>query len=166
MVRWRMTLLSVGMVLACGGMVMAQGSGSSRYESRPARRRVETPRSASAQKAMPGRPVTVVGTLVDMKCYTMMPAANIGDDHRTEDGTVMEGCAAACAKMGIPVGIVPGGKAGGHALVLAVPAKQLAPHMGRTARVMGRQVGESLIVKSIQVQEDGSWKTVKVKTMM
>lgn len=52
---------------------------------------------AADKKMATAKPVTVEGTLIDTKCYSMNPA-NKGNDHETPSGKV-EACAAACAKM-------------------------------------------------------------------
>ncbi len=85
----------------------------------------------SAQHPMGGMGGThLEGTLVDTKCYTMMPDMNAGLDHKGMgmDGKMMEvkNCAKLCAKMGIPVALL---EKGGKTHVLAAPANQIADYM-------------------------------------
>lgn len=113
--------------------------------------------------AMP-KPVTIEGTLVDSKCYSMN-AMNSGNDHMTPKGEV-KACATACASMGIPVGVLD--KKGALTIVIA-PANLFASHMTKTARVTGAPAvdGHGVIADKVEVKEaDGSWKDVPVVTMM
>ena len=45
--------------------------------------------------------ITVSGSLIDTKCYSM-DSRNMGNDHITPMGE-MKGCGTLCAKLGIPV---------------------------------------------------------------
>ena len=114
--------------------------------------------------------VTVTGTLVDTKCYGMMPEANIGNTHKMMKGDKMMDapkCATACAAMGIPAGIVEGGKAGNQTYVLITPTNQLKKHMSKEARVTGEIAYEGAIMPmKIEVKEDGEWKDITPKAMM
>lgn len=98
----------------------------------------------------------VEGTLVDGKCYLGMGAK--GNDHGD-----IPGCGEACAKMGIPTGVLT---ADGKYYTLVIPATQVAKYVGQTVRVEGMVKGESLIAKALEVKEGGSWKKVKLGTMM
>mgnify|MGYP006305993229 CR=1 FL=1 len=109
---------------------------------------------------------TFSGTLVDTKCYSMMPDANKGNEHIVmKDGekVKMPGCATACANMGIPVALLDDA---GESHVLAVPATQLAEFMSLKARIEGQKKTGVLIPDKIEVQKDGKWKEVKIATMM
>jgi len=105
---------------------------------------------------------TFKGTLVDTKCYSMMPKANKGNDHKTPKGK-MPNCATACANMGIPVALLD---KDGNQHVLAVPANQLADHMAKEARIDGKLASGVLIPEKIEVKEGQEWKEVKIATMM
>jgi len=110
------------------------------------------------------KPATVMGTLVDTKCYGMMPA-NIANDHKTPKGT-MPKCATACASMGIPVAVLTDE---GEVIVLVAPAASFADHMAHTIKVTGMKVfeGSSMIVDKAEVKsKDGKWSEVKIATMM
>lgn len=98
---------------------------------------------------------TAEGTLVDSKCYGMM-RSNTGNDHQSPDG-VMKGCAAKCAKDGIPVGVL---QANGKVLILAAPAKAFAPYMANHVRVVGLVPFDGTIIpEKIEVRSaDGKWK--------
>jgi hypothetical protein len=115
--------------------------------------------------------ITVTGTLVDTKCYGMMPKANIGNDHKVPgpDGKMMEvpSCATACSAMGIPAGIVEGGKAGNKTYVIIASTTQLKSHMAKEARVVGEPVfGGGIIAEKIEVKENGKWVDVTPAAMM
>ncbi len=107
--------------------------------------------------------VTVEGTLVDSKCYGMMQS-NTGNDHQSPDG-VMKGCAAKCAKDGIPVAVL---QKNGKVLILSAPAKVFAPHMAKHVRVVGMVPFEGTIIpEKVEVQSAGDkWEEVKITTMM
>jgi type 1 fimbria pilin len=117
---------------------------------------------AEAGKA--GKEVTLTGTLVDTKCYSMMPAANKGNDHMTPQGQIPS-CATACASMGIPVGILT---AEGDLVVLIAPAPALSPHLAKNARVTGTisPDGNSVVAGQLEVQEGEQWQEVAITTMM
>ncbi len=110
--------------------------------------------------------VTVEGTLVDTKCYGMNHD-NLGVDHMTPKGN-MPNCAQACANMGIPVGVLKGGKKGGDVYVLITPSMALADHMAKTVKVVGMKTFDGAITPSqIFIKNDeGKWEEVKVGTMM
>ena len=110
------------------------------------------------------KPSTVMGTLIDTKCYGMMPS-NIANDHETPKGT-MPKCATACANMGIPTAVLTDD---GDVIVLVAPAAAFADHMSHTIKVTGMKVfdGSSIIVDRAEVKgKDGKWSEVKIATMM
>ncbi|MBI2570599.1 MAG: hypothetical protein HYV63_26655 [Candidatus Schekmanbacteria bacterium] len=117
----------------------------------------------SGSKAAMAAEATVTGTLVDTKCYSMN-AMNSGNDHMTPNGEV-KGCAATCAGMGIPVGLVDDA---GHLHVVIAPASLFAPHMTKTARVTGMVApdGAGIVASKAEVKEGESWVEVKLATMM
>ncbi len=138
--------LTVGVVLLLSGaMLFAAGQGKKKMK-------------------MKMKTVTVTGTLIDTKCYGMNHD-NIGNDHITPKGKVPN-CASACASMGIPVGVLIGGKKGGDVVFLITPAGQLAKYMAKTARVTGQKAIGGLIPMKIEVKENGKWKKVNIATMM
>lgn len=109
---------------------------------------------------------TFSGTLVDTKCYSMMPDANQENEHivmKKGEKLKMPGCATACANMGIPVALLD---KNGKSHVLAVPAKQLADYMALEARIEGKKMTGVLIPDKIEVKKDGKWKEVQIATMM
>jgi hypothetical protein len=117
------------------------------------------------KKEMP-KPETVQGTIVDMKCFSMN-AANSGNDHMTPKGQ-MPACATACAKMGIPVGILVESKDDSRLLVIITPASMLADHMAKEARITGMPAldGHGIIPDKVQVKNGDKWEEVKIATMM
>jgi len=124
---------------------------------------VGTPSGAGSGTAA-AAPSTVTGILVDTHCYSLDPA-HATDDHRTPNGTI-EACAQACAKLGIPVGVLT---SSGDVVVLLVPSPDLADHMGREARAVGRRTfgGGSLRPDSVFVRDDGgAWTSVPFHQMM
>lgn len=110
---------------------------------------------------------TFEGTLVDSKCYSMMPKMNAGQDHQTMgmDGKMMpmKGCASACANMGIPVGLLD---KKGKMHVLAVPANQLSSEMAKEAKVEAKEMNGVLVVDKLEVKDGNAWKEVKIVYMM
>jgi len=110
--------------------------------------------------------VTVEGILIDSKCYGMNPD-NWASDHMTPKGD-MANCAQACAQMGIPVGVLEGGKPGGDVYLLVTPSMALAEHMAKEVKVVGMATFEGAITPSkVFVKNDkGKWEEVKVGTMM
>lgn len=115
--------------------------------------------------------ITITGKLIDTKCYGMNHM-NVENEHVVpmKDGTMgkLPNCATACAQMGIPVGILEGGKADGNVYILITPATQLADHASKEARVTGELayaggvIPEKFEVKNAQ----GKWEEVKLATMM
>ena len=111
-----------------------------------------------------GKPITVTGTLIDTKCYSM-DARNKGKDHQTPHGE-MKGCAALCANLGIPVAVLT---SKGEVWTLVTPSKDLADHMAETCRVTGVAVysGRQLRPDKIEVQDaTGHWSEVKITMPM
>lgn len=110
--------------------------------------------------------VTVEGILIDAKCYGMNPD-NWTANHMIPKGN-MPNCAQACAKMGIPVGVLSGGEKGGDVYLLITPSMALADHMAKTVKVVGMKTfGGAITPSKIFVKnEDGKWEEVKVGTMM
>ena len=107
--------------------------------------------------------VTITGTLVDTRCYSMS-AENMGNDHGD-----MPGCGAACAASGIPVGIVKDGKKGDPAIILLAPAKSFAAEVGKTVRASGTYVWHNAALRpdKVEVQDGkGNWTEIVIKTMM
>jgi len=106
------------------------------------------------------------GTLVDSKCYSMMPDMNAGLDHKTMvNGKMMEvkNCAKLCANMGIPVALL---EKNGKTHVLAAPANQLAPHMAKEVKIDGDEMGGVFHVAKLEVKQGSEWKEVKLKYPM
>ena len=110
------------------------------------------------------KPVTVSGLLVDTKCYGMNNA-NMGNDHMTPKGK-MPKCAAACATMGIPVGLLVDGKKDGEVLFLVTPSTKLANYMAKTARVTGQKALGGSIPLKIKSKENGQLKKIDIGRMM
>jgi len=119
--------------------------------------------AAEKKMAMP-KPVTIEGTLIDTKCFSMN-SANKANDHMTPDGNKVA-CAAACAKMGIPVGLLT---AKGDVVVILAPAPAFKDHMAQTARITGvrAQKGAAIVPDKAEVRgADGTWTEVSTREMM
>lgn len=114
--------------------------------------------------------VTVSGKLIDTKCYGMNHV-NHDNDHVApgKDGEMMTlpKCATICANLGIPVGLLEGGKKDAKVYVLVLPAGALAEHQSKEARVTGMPVFDGGIIPSkIEVKDDGKWIDVTPGSMM
>ncbi len=118
-----------------------------------------------AQGKMPKqKSITVTGTLIDTKCYSM-DSRNKGNDHVTEMGE-MKGCGTLCANLGIPVGVLTDKN---MVWVLVTPSKDLADHVGKQGRVTGVAVyGEhSLRPDKIEVKDaSGGWTAINITMPM
>ncbi len=116
------------------------------------------------EKAAKPQPVTVSGTLVDTKCYSM-DARNKPVDHKIPGGEMKE-CARICAKLGIPVAVLT---EKGEVWTLVTPTEDLVSHMGETARVTGAVVFGSSQIRpdKIEVKDaSGKWTEVKITMPM
>ena len=102
----------------------------------------------SASRALAAEDKTVEGELVDTHCYSAGGAK--GESHAA--------CGAKCAKSGIPVAVLAGGKV----WTLATNPRPLADSVGKIARVTGIQNAESgvMVVKKVEVKDGESWKEV------
>lgn len=103
-----------------------------------------------------GKTKTVEGTLVDSKCY--LKGGFTGNDHGG-----MAGCGTACAKMGIPVALLT---TEGKLYTLAIPAPQLAEHVGQTLRATGSVKSGALVPDKVEVKKGDAWEKVNLATMM
>jgi hypothetical protein len=111
-----------------------------------------------------GKQITVTGTFIDTKCYSMN-SMNKGKDHQTMKGE-MKGCAALCANLGIPVAVMTNK---GEVWTLVTPSKDLAVHMAETTRVTGVAVfgSRQLRPDKIEVQDAaGKWSEVMITMPM
>lgn len=119
----------------------------------------------------PPQRTTVVGQLVDSKCYGM-DTINKENTHMVpgDNNEMVEipGCASACAKMGIPAALLQGGEVNGDVFILLTPAGALAEHMAKDARVTGQLAFDGgLIPEKVEVKNnDGTWEEVNIVTMM
>jgi hypothetical protein len=95
----------------------------------------------------------VKGELVDSRCY-------LGQGKRGPDHTK---CAIACAKDGLPLGIVD---AKGKYYTLVIQSSQIADVAGLDAEVEGMLKGDSIIPTKIKVNKDGTWTEVQLPKQM
>lgn len=119
---------------------------------------------SGAKETKSPKPTVVEGTLIDTKCFSQ-DAANDGNDHGVGTEKI-EGCAEACAKLGIPVGLLTSKR---EVFILIAPAEAFEEHMGKAARVTGPKVyrGSAIRPDSVHVQgADGAWVPVEFHSMM
>ncbi len=95
----------------------------------------------------------VKGELVDSRCY--LGQGKRGPDHVK--------CAVACAKDGLPIGIVD---AKGKYYTLVIQANQIADVAGMDAEVEGMVNGDSIIPTKIKINKDGTWTEVELPKQM
>jgi len=102
------------------------------------------------------KPKTVEGTLVDAKCY--LAGGFKGNDHMG-----LAKCGTACAKSGLPLGVL---SAEGKYFTLAVPAPQVAELVGETVRATGAIKQNTLTPEKLEVKKGAGWEEVKIAAMM
>jgi len=102
------------------------------------------------------KPKTVEGTLVDAKCY--LAGGFKGNDHMG-----VAKCGTACAKSGLPLGVL---SAEGKYFTLAVPAPQVAELVGETVRATGAIKQNTLTPEKLEVKKGAGWEEVKIAAMM
>lgn len=104
-----------------------------------------------------GDTLTVIGTLIDTKCFAL-DKRNITDDHILADGDV-PGCGTACAMQGIPVAVLEGGTASGTPWILvSYPSQIFADYIATTVRVLGQYGAEGIIVPiHVDTKTDAGW---------
>lgn len=99
---------------------------------------------------------TIVGTLVDSKCY-------LGMDEKDNDHGAMKGCGTMCLKGGTPAGVLTKDNRF-HAIIAESTA--LADFVGLPVRVAGSLHNGSVLAKKIEVNKDGKWQQIKLGAMM
>ncbi len=97
------------------------------------------------------------GTLVDSNCY-LKDNSLTGNDHMG-----VKDCGTACLKQGLPAGLLTKTKKY-HALV--APSLPLAPYVGQEVRVSGSLHEGAILAEKVEVQKNGKWEEVKLKSMM
>jgi hypothetical protein len=110
------------------------------------------------------KPITISGSLIDTKCYSM-DSRNKSNDHITPMGE-MKSCGTLCARLGIPVGIMTGKN---DVWVLVTPSQDLADHIGQEARITGTPVygGHSIRPEKIEVKgASGEWNAINISMPM
>lgn len=113
----------------------------------------------SAQDKEMAKSESITGTLVDVKCYA-------AGGFMTNDHGTMKGCGEACAKGGLPVGLVDANK---KVHLLAVPAPAYASYVGMELRLTGMHAknADVFIPEKLEVKEGDKWMEKKLpKTMM
>lgn len=99
---------------------------------------------------------TVEGTLVDSKCY--IAGGFKGNDHMG-----IAKCGTACAKSGLPVGLLT---KDGKYLTVAVPAPQVAEIVSETVRATGTVKDNTILPDKLEVKKGDQWEEVKIAAMM
>jgi len=104
-----------------------------------------------------GDTLTIIGTLVDTKCFAL-DKRNITDDHELPEGHV-PACGTACAMQGIPVAVLEGGTASGTPWILvSYPSQIFADYIATTVRVLGQYGAEGIIVPiHVDTETDEGW---------
>jgi len=117
----------------------------------------------------------MTGIVVDMRCYSQN-LQNWTDRHITATGEYMDGCGQACAKMGIPVGLLEVTETGepvvgGKVYVLLTPSIQVAKYMEKLMHVKGRFMKDShaffLLDAFVKDEKDSTkWKNIQERLLM
>lgn len=104
-----------------------------------------------------GDTLTVVGTLVDTRCFAINKT-NVTDDHTLPEGNI-PGCGTACAMQGIPVAVLEGGKASGKPWILvSYPSQIFAEYIATTIRVIGQYGADGILVPiHVDTETDEGW---------
>ncbi|MGH9359142.1 MAG: hypothetical protein ACRD1O_08210 [Terriglobia bacterium] len=97
------------------------------------------------------------GTLVDSNCY-LKDHALTGNDHMG-----VKQCGTLCLRSGLPAGILTRAK---QFHVLVAPSIALAPYVGQQVRVTGTMHNEAIQAEKVEVQKNGKWEEVQLKSMM
>jgi hypothetical protein len=111
---------------------------------------------ATALYAAP-KSTTWQGTLVDSNCY-LKDNSLTGNDHMG-----VKGCGTTCLKSGLPAGLLTRNKIY-H--VLVAPAPALAPYVGQEVRVTGSVHSGAIVADKVEVQKNGTWQQIQLKSMM
>ena len=92
----------------------------------------------------------IEGEMVDMKCWVSMNMPGGGKHNK---------CAIACAKKGIPAGVVDSRT--GQIFTILLPAPGLAQYMGKTVRITGSLAAKSTAIvpdeDGLEVKEGDKW---------
>jgi len=97
------------------------------------------------------------GTLIDTHCYNL-DQDNIGDDHTLPESGFREDCAAYCANLGYPVGVLVGGEKGNKVWILRFSAQVFADYMAETVRVKGNFISNGLVQPStVEMKTEDGW---------
>jgi hypothetical protein len=114
--------------------------------------------SAQEKKAA-AKSMSITGTLVDLACYAKVGLA-------TNDHGDMKNCGTACAKGGLPVGLLDADK---KVHFLGVSAPAYAEYVGKELRLTGMhcQHADVFIPEKLEMKEGDKWVEKKLpKTMM
>jgi hypothetical protein len=93
------------------------------------------------------------GTLVDSNCY-LKDNSLIGNYHMGVKG---------CLKQGLPAGLLTKAK---KYYVLVAPSLALAPYVGEEVRVSGSIHDGAILATKVEVQKEGKWEEINLKSMM
>ncbi|MBI3939566.1 MAG: hypothetical protein HY315_01915 [Acidobacteria bacterium] len=121
--------------------------------------------SACQKSAEPGRPVTLIGEVVDSACFMIHP-------HEGSTGPAHEDCGKACAARNVPLAILNEGER--QIYFAADGNKQLLPFRGQRVRVTGTAIekSEPLELKmpvgeknQMIVRVEGGYRVVTIETI-
>jgi len=113
------------------------------------------------------------GILIDARCYALTQD-NYTNSHSfpPDKEKIAKGCAAACAKSGVPVALLLGSLPPGpesQAIILLHPSPNLSKYMEKQARVTGYFMKDmqAIFTTCVEIRdEDGSWKDTCFTTPM
>lgn len=107
-----------------------------------------------------GDTLTVLGTLIDSRCFQLDKDTNRADDHVRPEGPVAA-CAEACARQGWPVAVLEGGRPEGYVWMLSFPAPVFAEYMAQPVRVLGQFRSEGILVpQRVEVRSGEAWTVI------
>lgn len=101
--------------------------------------------------------ITLEGTLVSAHCY-------LGNNSQTgDDMGGVKACGSGCLKQGKPAGLLTKDKV---LHVLVAPSLLLASYVGQEVRVTGVNYNGVVSVKKAEVQKDGKWEEIDLKSLV
>lgn len=96
---------------------------------------------------------TVEGELLDLRCYTA----------RGAQGEAHQACGTACAKRGLPIGVL---NTDGKAYTLLVSSPAYADYINKDVRITGKVTNMLLSPTKMEVKDGDTWKAVELSKEM
>lgn len=117
----------------------------------------QTSKTAESTNHTAGDTLNFQGILIDTHCYELNQQ-NIGDNHTLPQSGFREDCAAYCANLGYPVGVLVGGEPGNKVWIMRFSSQIFADFMAETVRVEGRFVSGGLVEPiKIEMKTENGW---------